>query len=422
MKYFISFFLLVTMLAACAPAPVDDGELADSELRRETAPLVTAQEAQTLQEGNTLFALDLYHQVSDQPGNLVFSPYSISLAFAMLSGGARGDSAAQLAQVLHFDLPQEQLHAAMNALSLDLALRESQSKQIDRKHPMTLDIANAVWGQQEYPFEPAYLDLLAVNYGAGVRLVDFSNPEAARDLINSWAKRETDGNIPEVLPEGAPDPDTRLMLANAIYFEAAWQKAFVESRTREGDFTLLDGSTVQVTTMHTDKAIPFLYTSGEGFSVAALPYKGNLAEMIIIMPEEGQFEEFEASLDAEKLAEILSGMQEVEMKLSMPRFEFNTDIDLKTALTAMGAPLVFDRDLADLGGITTSERLYVNQALHKAYLKVDEQGTKAAAVSIIGIAFTSMPMEIHIDHPFLFIIRDKPTGTLLFMGRVTDPR
>ena len=206
------------LLSACEPNKADIGVMAKSDLSREPAPVVPAADAQALLEGNNAFAFDLYQQVSGEDRNLIYSPYSISLAMAMVYGGAAGETASQIASSLHFNLPPEQLHPAWNALSLDLAQRPAQSKKIDRKNPMLLNIANAVWGQLGYPFEQGYLDLLAVNYGAGVRLVDFSAaPDAALQQINKWVDQETDGKIKEVMPPGSIDPDTRMVLANALF-------------------------------------------------------------------------------------------------------------------------------------------------------------------------------------------------------------
>jgi serpin B len=195
--------------------------------------------------------------------------------------------------------------------------------EIDRKNPMELYIANAVWGQKDYAFEPAYLDLLAVNYGAGVRLVDFiSAPDSARGQINDWVERETKGKIADIMPPGSVDSDTRMVLANAVYFKAAWQEAFVEKLTAPAPFTLLDGSKVQATTMQTEGDIPVRYASGDGYQAVALPYKGELAEMVILLPDEGRFETFENALDAPTYAAILDELAATSSTLYLPRFEF----------------------------------------------------------------------------------------------------
>jgi serpin B len=410
------------ILSACEFTKADKGVLAKSDLPREMSPAVPAADAKDLLAGNNAFAFDFYHQVSGDGGNLVYSPYSISLAIAMLYGGAAGETASQIAGSLHFTLPPDKLNPALNALALDLARRPTQAKKIDPKSSMQLSIANAVWGQREYPFEKAYLDLLAVNYGAGVRLVDFAAaPDSARQEINDWVDQETKGKIKDIMPPGSIDPSTRLALANAIYFQANWQEAFVKKLTHDAAFTLLDGTQVQVPTMQTDDPIPVRVGSGDRYQALALPYKGGLAEMVIILPDQGRYELVESSLDAEQVATLLDKLRPSDLNLYMPKFEFSVGFDLKSVLSALGMPLAFDMTKADFSGITKAERLYAQQALHKAYILVDEEGTKAAAASIVFMAPASMPLELRIDRPFIFFIRDVPTGTILFAGRVLNP-
>ena len=420
----VCLVLMATLLSACEFALADTGAVARSDLPRESAPAVPPADAQALLAGDDAFAFDLYRQVRADEGNLIFSPSSISLASAMLYAGARGETASQVAEALHFTLPADGLHPALNALSLDLAQRPAQSKEIDRDNPMALYIANAVWGQKDYAFEPAYLDLLAVNYAAGVRLVDFvSAPDSARGQINDWVERETKGKIVDIMPPGSVDSDTRMVLANAVYFKAAWQEAFVGKLTAPAPFTLLDGSQIQVPTMQTEGGIPVRFAAGEGYQAVALPYKGELAEMVILLPDEGRFESFESELDATKYTTILDELAATSLTLHLPRFEFTADFDLKPVLSAMGMPLAFDDEQADFSGITAAERLYVQQALHKAYVLVNEEGTEAAAASIFGSGAMSAPIphELRIDRPFIFVIRDLPTGTVLFVGRVLNP-
>jgi serpin B len=427
MRYTHSVFviLMVLLLSGCQFALSDTGAVARSDLVRDTAPEVSRADAQTLVDGNNAFAFDFYHQVQGNSGNLVYSPYSISLAAAMLYGGAGGETASQIASTLHFNLPPDQFHPVLNALSLDLAQRPAQSKKVDRNNPLQLYIANAIWGQRDYPFEKAYLDLLAVNYGTGVRLLDFAAaPDSARQQINDWVGRETKDKIKDILPPGSVDPATRLVLASAIYFKAAWQDAFVKKLTHDAPFTFLDGSQVQVPTMQTDGAIPVRVGSGDGYQALALPYKGDLAEMVIILPDQGRFESVESTLDAAKVATMLDDLKPGDLTLYMPKFEFTADFELAQVLSVMGMPSVFDRSKADLSGISKAERLYAQQALHKAYVLVNEEGTEAAAASIFSIMPASLPpplQELRIDRPFIFVIRDVPTGAILFVGRVLNP-
>jgi serpin B len=414
--------LVLVLLSGCGGLPADTGAIARSDLSRDAAPAVPPADAQALLDGNSAFAFDFYRQVRADSGNLVYSPFSISLAAAMLYGGAGGETASQMAGTFHFTLPSARLNPAWDALSLDLAQRPAQSKKVDSKNPMQLSIANAVWGQQGYPFEKAYLDLLAVDYGAGVHLADFTSaPDTARQQINDWVDRQTQGKIKDILPPGSLDHSTRMVLTNAIYFQAAWQEAFVAKLTHDAPFNLLNGMQVQVPTMRTEDEIPVETASGEDYQVVALPYKGDLAEMVIILPDQGSFETVESSLDAAAFAAMLQDLQPGNLVIYMPKFEFTAGFDLKPVLSAMGMPLAFDMSNADFSKIATIERLYVQQALHKAYILVDEAGTKAAAATIFGVAPASLPPRLLINRPFIFVIRDVPTGTILFVGRVLNP-
>ncbi len=219
---------------------------------------------------------------------MVFSPYSISLAFAMVQGGARGQTAAQLAESLHFTLPPEQFHPAFNALDLDLARRPQQAAGVDEKDRFQLNIANALWGQQDWPFLPAFLDLLAENYGAGMHLVDFQNaPESARRQINDWVSDQTRNRIRDILAPGTIDSSTRLALANAIYFKATWEQEFDPNETAERPFTLLDGSEVDVPMMGMESGRDYSYAAGQDWQAISLPYRGSLTEMLVILPQAG---------------------------------------------------------------------------------------------------------------------------------------
>ena len=418
----IGVLLIVFSLILSACTSTSKETIAESDVARTKVDDTARAGIPQLVADNITFAFDLYQQVKSAEGNLVFSPYSISLAGAMLYGGAKGDTAAQISRVMQFNLPVDQFNSAFNALSLEIAGRPGESKKIDRKNPMELDIANAVWGQKDTPFEQAYLDLLASDYGAGIHLVDFINaPDDAVNQVNDWVDAQTRGKIQKILSPDGVDQSTRMILANAIYFKAAWQEAFVKKLTADAMFTLLDGTQVTVPMMKTDEEIPVGIKMGEGYTAVAIPYKGNLAEMVIIMPDEGNYSTFESALDAATFASILNGLQPASYFLYMPKFEFTTDYDLKSILTQMGMALAFDPDNADFSGITTAERLYVEQAIHKAYILVDEEGTTAAAVTMFGVAMAALPMEICIDKPFIFAIVDKPTGTVLFLGRVLNP-
>jgi len=407
---------LSLLVSACGPS----ASIAKSDLGRVTSPNVPPIAVQALVENNNTFAVDLYGALRAQDGNLIYSPYSISLALAMTYAGARGETESQMAQVLHF-LPQDQIHPAFNALDLQLAERgKAQSKE---EAPLQLHIANAVWAEQTYPFLKTFLDTIALHYGAGIRLADFINQhEAVRREINDWVSDQTQEKIKDLIPEGILIPDTRMALVNAIYFKADWLRAFDANSTQAAPFHLLDGSDVTVPTMNQDAFIP--YAKGDGWQAIELAYQGETAAMDIIVPDESRFEEFESSLDNKTTSAILAGLQPTSVLLALPKFEFESQFGLRDQLTALGMQDAFDPDVADFSGMTERKDLYISDVIHKAFVAVDEKGTEAAAATAVIMERTSAPMfdvTLIIDRPFIFLIRDVPTGQILFVGRVLNP-
>ena len=411
---------LLALAAGCTldetttPEPAAGSELR-SDKERVTAEIPDADLA-ALCSDNGAFALDLYQALKTQEGNLFYSPHSISVALAMTYGGARGETAAEMAETLHFDLPQEQLHPAFNRLDRALAGRGEGEEQF------RLHIVNALWGQEGYTFLEDYLDLLAQHYEAGMRVLDFAaDPEAARQRINEWVSEQTEDRIQDLLPQGVIDGLTRLVLTNAIYFNAAWAKPFEERLTQEGTFYLLDNSSTSVPMMSQTTGLAYL--DGEGYQVVELPYQGNEFSMVILVPEQGTFAQFEETLTAQTLASILQNMDYGEVNLTMPKFKFESAFSLGGTLSEMGMPLAFSMQ-ADFSGMDGTDRLYIRDVVHKAFVSVDEAGTEAAAATAVVMAEKGMPakpFEIKIDRPFLFMIRDIQTGTILFLGRVVQP-
>jgi serpin B len=385
---------------------------------------VPASDLEQLVAGNTAFAFDLFQVVVPSNGNVVYSPYSISLAFAMAYGGARGETAAQIADVLHYILAEDQFHPAFNALALDLARRPDQAN-VAEKERFQLSIANALWGQDGWPFLPEYLDLLAANYGAGMRLVDFENaPESARKQINNWVSNQTNNRIKDIIPPGMIDPLTRLVLANAIYFKATWEYEFDANDTADKPFYLLNDDTVSVPMMEIGHQVNLSYGVENGWQAVALPYRGGLTEMLIIVPDSGNFEIFESTLIAERYEEILAAMEPQEVIFSMPKFTFETQYGLKDIMAGMGMQDAFEPSAADFSGIDGQNDLFISDAIHKAFIAVDEKGTEAAAATVITMQMASLPQGVvlTLDRPFFFFIRDVPTSAILFLGRVVDPR
>lgn len=415
-------FVFPTVVACGASGGPGFAE-ARSDKERILAPAVTGEQLAELVGGNSAFAFDLYRALQGDEGNLFFSPHSISAALAMTYAGARGETEQEMADALNYVLPQEQLHPAFNALDLELGQR-SEVELEEEGEPFRLNIANAVWGEREYEFLAEFLDALAENHGAGLQLLDFiSNPEGAREAINRWVSDQTEGRIPELIPPGAIDALTRLVLTNAIYFNASWAFPFEKEATEEGTFHLLDGTEVQVPMMRLDEDLR--YAEVDGVQAVELPYVGRQLSMVVLVPEEGQFEAFESALDAGTMDSALDAMKPTRVAITMPKFEFESSFTLNDTLASMGMPSAFTPGQADFSGMDGTRDLFITYIFHKAFVSVDEAGTEAAAATAVIVALTSAPsgsVELVLDRPFTFLIRDIPTGAILFVGRVLDPR
>jgi serpin B len=376
-------------------------------------------------EGNTAFAVDLYQTLKEDRDNLFYSPYSISLALAMTYAGAEGETAQQMADVMHFPAPEAQMHAEFNALDQKLTnLGEDQEIPEGMGDAFQLNIANALWGQQDFSFMPAFLDTLSRHYGAGLNTVDFKqNPEGSRKTINQWVSDETEEKIRDLIPQGGVTADTRLVLTNAIYFQAGWTTPFAEEETREESFYLLDGEEIQVPMMGYDKTERFPYLKGENYQVVEMPYLGNQTSMLVIVPDQGAFESVEENLTAGQVSEIRQNLKSESLQLRFPKFEFRTKFNLTQSLAGMGMTLPVSRE-ADFSGMTEETELYISNVFHQAFVAVDEEGTEAAAASAVAMDVTSVgaePIELTVDRPFLFFIQERETGAILFMGRVVNP-
>jgi serpin B len=407
---------------SAAPKPAE-GEFIQSKLLRDPSPLAAPDDQYQLASDNLAFTMDLYQQLASQPGNLFFSPYSISQALAMVYGGARGATEQQMAEVMHFSLPHNLLHPAFNALDQELAQRADAAN--GESQGFQLNIANATWGQSGFPFLTSYLDLLALNYGAGLQTVDFANdPEGARQQINDWVAKQTQDKIKDIVPQGAIDWLTRMVLANAIYFKASWMIPFVKSATQDAPFTTLDGSQVTVPMMSLERK-QLNYSKGDGYQAVTLPYVDGDVAMLLLVPDAGKFNQVEAELDAGMLQSILGDMQSTDVILKMPRFTVESSFSLADTLAQMGMPDAFNAGQADFSGMDGQHDLYISSVIHKAYANVDESGTEAAAATVVIMELSAMPLgepvSLTIDRPFIFAIYDQPTQTILFAGRITNP-
>lgn len=415
--------LWVLMLVTACGGPAAGANVAQADVTREIAPNVSPDDLQSLATGNTAFALDLYQAVRGEPGNLFFSPYSISAALAMTYAGARGETEQQMAQTLHFALSQERLHPAFNALAQTLQAVPAQNE--GEKYPFELHIANSLWGQQGYTFRPEFLETLARSYGAGLRLVDFKRDvEAARQAINSWVSEQTKDKIKDLIPPGTLSDDARLVLANAIYFKAGWRNPFEEELTANGPFTLVDGSQVSVPMMKWSKAESVRYAQGKGYQAVELPYQGDKTAMVLIVPDSGTWLAFESGLTARQLDDILAALDWQQVMVTMPKFRSETSLSLADTLAALGMPAAFTPGQADFSGMDGNRDLAIGAVLHKAFVDVNEAGTEAAAATAIVMVATGLPAEpvwLTVDRPFIYLIRDTQTGTILFMGRLLNP-
>ena len=413
--------LLLPMIASIQMAQPAAGEVLKSDKERITSPDVSTGEQALLVEGNSAFAFELYKALGEEEGNLFYSPYSISLALAMTYAGASGETAQQMADTLHFLLGQDKLHPAFNWLDAELAKRGEGAEGKDGEG-FRLNIVNAIWGQKDYEFLTDFLDVLAENYGAGLRILDFiTETEKSRLTINDWVSDQTEGRIEDLIPQGAIDALTRLVLTNAIYFNAAWENPFDKKMTADGPFYLLDGGQVIVPMMKQTES--FSYTEGEGYQAVELLYDGDEISMVILLPEAGQFEAFEEGLQAQQVDAIINDLQDTRVTLTMPQFEFDSEFSLKDTLAGMGMPIAFSGD-ADFSGMTGNQELSISDVVHKAFVAVDEAGTEAAAATSVIIKLTAVPeppVEVTIDRPFIFLIRDIETGAILFIGRVMNP-
>lgn len=399
--------VLLTALAAC---------MVQATPRNDPPPPALAPLPPELVGRNTRFALELYGQLRKRPGNLFFSPASISTALSMTWAGARGETAQQMASTMHFELPNEEHHAAQAALLARLSSSAAGTPQ--------LSIANRIWSSNKLRIEPEFQRITAAYYGAALELVDFGEPEAARDRINTWVQRKTRGKIVNLLPPQSLSPESRMVLTNAIYFKGLWRTPFDKKQTRPQPFFTPDGAK-EVPLMA--QTLPARYTEQPDVQVLALSYKSrdpqHALSMVILLPRARDgLAQLEASLTTAQVGAYLEQLVPLTAEVVMPRFKVTQSFVLNESLAALGMPLPFDPDRADFSGI--GPRLHISKVLHKAFVDVNEEGTEAAAATAVLIATDSVPPPtptFRADHPFLFMLRDDQTGAVLFIGRVTDP-
>lgn len=371
----------------------------------------------TVVGGNNRFALDLYARLrTEQSGNLFFSPSSISTALAMTYAGARGDTESEMAKVLHFTLPQDKLHPGF--ASLNKTLDGNGEKRGYRLHG-----ANRLWGQQGYGFLPEFLTTTRTHYDAELAEVDFvRQTEQARKQINTWVEERTQGKIKELITPDILDASTCLVLTNAIYFKGDWTKPFDNKVTKDAPFQITSQQRTDVPMMHQQG--DFRYWAGDGLKILELPYgRGDLSMLVLLPAETGGLPDLEARLTSENLCRWLMNVREQPVRVFLPRFKLTSQFRLNDTLKAMGMLLAFGR--ADFSGMNGKRELFISAVIHKAFVDVNEEGTEAAAATAVimsrGLAIPRQPAEFRADHPFVFLIRDNRTGSILFLGRLMNP-
>jgi serpin B len=361
--------------------------------------------------------------VASQPidVDVVVSPVSIAVAFAMVEAGANEETSADIIRAFGFP-PPPAVHEAMNALTTALAAVSRPGRAEDGHGAVTLDVANAIWGQSGLDLGVPFLGTLAAHYGAGVATVDYAaDPEAARQEINAWVAEVTRGRIPDLFPPRAIGSDTVVALVNAVYLDAAWRTPFDKALTQGRPFTLLDGSAVEVPTMHHPALATVASAADDGTSVVKLPYVGNdLAMVVVVPPRDLSLATFEAELTEARLGAMVDRLSRARVDLTIPRWDTRSALDLAEPLGALGLRIPG----GDLSGMAPGA--FIGAALHAANITVDEERTVAAAATAIAAERAAMDpppvLRIAVDRPFLFVVQHEPTKTPLFVGRVTHPR
>jgi serpin B len=368
---------------------------------------------QGLVESNNTFALSLYRGLIKNKENVVISPYSISTALSMAHAGARGNTQKQMAEVLHFKLDQEKLHSAFNRLQAHFGV-------VQNKGHIELSVANALWVQKDFHLLEEFLDLMRKNYRAGVHEVNYAEDlESVRKEINAWVQRETKNKIKEIIRHGMLDHSTCFVLTNAIYFRGKWKNQFEKKLTHNAPFLLTHNKRVEVPMMN--QLNKFKYLENDRLQILKLPYVGNDLSMIIVLPKKiDGLSEIESSLNTESLKAWINGLYEEEVVVFLPRFTIGFQVLLSKTLEQMGMRDAFNAGMANFSGINGTRSLYISDVIHKAFLEVNEEGTEAAAAT--GIVSKSIKPIMRADHPFLFIILDNHSGSILFLGKIENPK
>ncbi len=403
----LHYLLLLPFALFAAAAASFPGKPVETVSPADTAAVVA---------GNTRFALDLYNRLRTAEGNLFFSPYSISAALAMTCAGARGTTEKQMADTLHFMPDGQMLHPSFSSL-------QSQLKQEQEKGQIELSIANALWVESGFSLLKNFTDLTGRYYEASLNRVGFKNDaEKARLQINAWVEDKTKNKIQELIKPGVLDSLTRLVLTNAIYFKGNWSSRFIKDRTKDEPFRTAPGTETMVPMMNGQD--DFGYMEDEMLQALELPYAGDSLSMIVLLPRKiDGLRELENGLTDDALTAVLNDIRKREVRVCLPKFTMTSRFELAQTLGAMGMPEAFS-GAADFSGMTGGKDLFISAVVHKAFVDVNEEGTEAAAATGVAMRLTAAPVSpplFRADHPFIFLIRHKPSGSILFLGRVARP-
>lgn len=373
---------------------------------------------------NSEFAVKMYQLLAEDGKNLFFSSHSIINALAMIAAGAKGETQVQMRTAMQVSLEGNKFDEAVNGINFSL------SEHSQATDGITLNTVNTTWAPNEMVFAGGYLDHLALYYNSGVNVIDFfNNPEGSRRAINSWVEEQTNSCIKDLLPQGSITRSTKLVLTNAIYFLGEWLHGFNEDDTKPAPFYLADGSNVEVPFMNSEclgSGESMDYAKVGDVEVLDLPYKGERLSMTFMLPAEGKFSDFESSLSLEKVNEMIDSLKTTKGTVIIPKFKITYGAkSIKDELISLGMKLPF-LNKADFSGITEDDTIAVDDIIHKAFVAVDEKGTEAAAATGIFLKFTSTIYRLEYpvfeaSRPFVFVIRDNLTGTMLFMGKVCNP-
>jgi len=404
LPFFVLCALLVLASVGSSPTAVQDAE--------------TPGDLKQTVDGNSAFAMELFAHLKDADGNLFLSPYSISSALAIAYGGARGNTEKQMSKTLHFPGDQETFHSAMSKLRQTFA-------KIDASRRIELNVANGLWTQKGYDFTPAFLDFAKRKYGAVAYPVDFTTDrEGVRNQINLWIEHQTKQRIKNALPSGRLSGNTRAVIVNAIYFKGDWASRFDRMETEKEPFWITPAQSIKAPMMRQKHV--FRYAEQDDLQIMELPYIGYDLSMLVLLPKERDgLLEMEKRLNGDNVAKWIKALGVWTVDVSFPKFKTETRFSLAQTLSAMGMPDAFTESRADFTGMTPKRPLFIDAVEHAALVEVDEKGTVAAAATSLSMGcaahYVPPPATFHADHPFVFLIRDNQTGTILFLGRVIDP-